>query len=139
MKTFKFYKAIYVATYIGIIALAVFRIVEKVRGCKEHKCKCCHEKPLFEADESGHKSGYTNLFAGTPHVCKKWSETAAFASTPKGLGVDFWERQLDRNPVESSREITLARHKELDEIMKQYADAEEANRRSEEQAKDMGF
>lgn len=137
MKTFKFMKALYVATYIGIIALAIFKIVSKVRGCPCDKCK--GKRPLFESVEkskeadrmltirggsgieydhsviltsenSGFRRKEMNIFVGEPNIGKKMLVMAATAG---------------KIPEEHSREVTLARHRELDETLKDFAKKEQ--------------
>ena len=137
MKTFKFMKAIYVATYLGIIALAIFKIVSKVRGCPCDKCK--EKRPLFESaekskeadrmmaihggsgiqydhsailttDNSAFRRKELNVFVGEPNIGKKMLEMAASAG---------------KIPEEHSREVTLARHRELDETLKDFARKEQ--------------
>ena len=137
MKTFKFMKALYVATYLGIIALAIFKIVSKVRGCPCDKCK--GKRPLFESVEkskeadrmmairggsgiqydhsviltpenSGFRRKEMNIFIGEPNIGKKMLEMAATAG---------------KSPEEHAREVTLARHRELDETLKDFAKKEQ--------------
>ena len=137
MKTFKFIKALYIATYLGIIALAIFKIVSKVRGCPCDKCK--EKRPLFEsaeknkeddrmlvirggsgieydhsailtAENSGFRSKEMNVFVGEPNIGKKMLEMAETAG---------------KIPEEHSREVTLARHRELDETLKGFARKEQ--------------
>ena len=137
MKTFKFIKALYVATYLGIIALAIFKIVSKVKGCPCDKCK--EKRPLFESAEKskdadrmtairggsgieyGHSAILTpensafrrkelNIFVGEPNIGKKMLEMAETAGNI---------------PEEHSREVTLARHRELDETLKDFAKKEQ--------------
>lgn len=137
MKTFKFMKALYVATYLGIIAVAIFKIVSKVRGCPCDKCK--GKRPLFEsaektneadrmltirggsnipfddsvilaAENSGFRRKEMNIFVGEPNIGKKMLEMAATAG---------------KIPEEHSREVTLARHRELDETLKDFAKKEQ--------------
>jgi len=143
MKTFKFMKALYVATYLGIIALAIFKIVSKVRGCPCDKCK--EKRPLFESVEktkeadrmmsicggsgmqydhsviltpenSGFRRKELNIFVGEPNIGKKMLEMAETAG---------------KIPEEGSKEVTLERHHELDSVLKGFARMEEAKREAE--------
>jgi hypothetical protein len=142
MKTFKFMKTLYVATYLGIIALAVFKIASKVKGCPCDKCK---NRPLFESVEktkeadrmmsirggsgmqydhsviltpenSGFRRKELNIFVGEPNIGKKMLEMAATAG---------------KIPEEGSKEVTLERHHELDSVLKGFARMEEAKREAE--------
>jgi hypothetical protein len=126
MKTFKFIKALYVATYLGIIALAVFKIASKVKGCPCDKCK---RRPLFESAEkskeadrmltpenSGFRRKELNIFVGEPNIGKKMLEMAETAG---------------KIPEEGSKEVTLERHHELDSVLKGFARMEEAKREAE--------
>lgn len=142
MKTFKFMKALYIATYLGIIALAIFKIVSKVRGCPCDKCK---KRPLFESVEkskeadrmldirggsgmqydhsviltpenSGFHCKEMNRFVGEPNIGKKMLEMAETAG---------------KIPEEGSKEVTLERHHELDSVLKGFARMEESKREAE--------
>lgn len=142
MKTFKFMKALYVATYLGIIALAIVKIVSKVKGCPCDKYK---KRPLFESVEkskeadrmldirggsgmqydhsviltpenSGFHSKDLNMIVGEPNIGKKMLEMAATAG---------------KIPEEGSKEVTLERHHELDSVLKGFARMEEAKREAE--------
>ncbi|MBR2305623.1 MAG: hypothetical protein IKA48_00175 [Fibrobacter sp.] len=137
MKTFKFMKALYVATYLGIIALAIFKIVSKVKGCPCDKCR--EKRPLFESaekskeadrmltirggsgieydhsailatDNSAFRRKEMNIFVGEPNIGKKMLEMAETAG---------------KIPEEHPREVTLARHRELDEALKDFAKKEQ--------------
>lgn len=142
MKTLKIYKYIYIAAYLSIIGIAVYRIMEKVLGKDEHKCKCCKQKPLFESGETNASKYASNI--------AEWDRLMAlhggydqktldcFVGQPT-LGKDFWESQLNNSPAESAKEVTLARHKELSDIMRKYAAEAEAQHDAKEKAKELGF
>ena len=137
MKTFKFMKALYIATYLGIIAVAIAKIVSKVKGCPCDKCMV--RRPLFESTEkskeadrmmsirggsgiqydhsviltpenSGFRRKELNIFVGEPNIGKKMLDMAATAG---------------KIPEEHSKEVTLAHHRELDETLKDFAKKEQ--------------
>ena len=128
MKTFKFMKAVYVATYLGIIVLAAAKIVAKVRGCPCGKCK--GKRPLFEnadsarlrtvkgganipfadsvvltAENSGFRNREMNILVGEPNLGKKLFSLA---------------QEAGKVTTESSREVTLERHREMDRLLSNY-------------------
>lgn len=133
MKTFKLMKSLYVATYLGIIAFSIFKIAGKIRGCQRGKRD--NPRPLFESvdkankadhmmdirgganafyssirmltpENSGYRNKELNIFVGEPNIGKRLAEEAM-------------------NP---SKEVTLARHKELDARLKEFAEMDKAKR-----------
>lgn len=117
MKTFNFIKAVYVATYLGIIVLAAAKIVAKVRGCPCGKCK--EKRPLFEggtnvpfadnvvltAENSGYRNREMNILVGEPNLGKKLFSLA---------------QEAGKVATGSSREVTLERHREMDRLLANY-------------------
>lgn len=128
MKTFKFMKVVYVATYLGIIVLAAAKIVAKVRGCPCGKCK--EKRPLFEsaesarplnvkgganipfadsvvlsAENSGYRNREMNVFVGEPNLGKRLCSLA---------------QEAGKVATGSSREVTLERHREMDRLLANY-------------------
>ena len=135
-------KTLYIATYIGIIALAIFKIVSKVKGCPCGKYK---KRPLFESVEktkeadrmisirggsdmqydhaviltpenSGFRGKELNIFVGEPNIGKTMLDMAETAG---------------KIPEEGSKEVTLERHHELDSVLKGFARMEESKREAE--------
>ena len=117
MKTFKLMKAVYVATYLGIIVLAAAKIVAKVRGCPCGKCK--EKRPLFEgganipfadsvvltAENSGFRNREMNILVGEPNLGKRLCSLA---------------QEAGKVATGSSREVTLERHREMDRLLANY-------------------
>lgn len=117
MKTFKFMKAVYVATYLGIIVLAAAKIVAKVKGCPCGKCK--GKRPLFEgganlpfadsavldAENSGFRNREMNVLVGEPNLGKKLFSLS---------------QEAGKVATGSSREVTLERHREMDRLLANY-------------------
>lgn len=75
MKTFKFIKALYIAAYLGIIALAIFKIVSKVNGCLCDKCK--EKRPRFESAEKSKEADRMLTIRGGSGIQYDHSEVLA--------------------------------------------------------------
>lgn len=117
MKTFKFMKAVYVATYLGIIVLAAAKIVAKVRGCpcgKRGKKKALFEgganipfadSVVLTAENSGFHNREMNILVGEPNLGKKLFSLA---------------QEAGKVATGSSREVTLERHREMDRLLANY-------------------
>ena len=144
MKTFKITKALYVATYLGIIALAVFRIASKVKGCPCDKCK--KNRPLFEsAEKSKEADRMLDIRSGSgiqyDHAAILTPENSGFhrkelniyVGETNNLGKKMLEmaETAGKIPEEGSKEVTLERHHELDSVLKGFARMEEAKREAE--------
>jgi hypothetical protein len=65
---------------------------------------------IFTPENSGFRSKEMNVFVGEPNIGKKMLEMAETAG---------------KIPEEHSREVTLARHRELDETLKGFARKEQ--------------
>ena len=143
MKTFKFMKALYVATYLGIIALAIFKIVSKVKGCPCDKCK---QRPLFESTEKTKEADRMMSIRGGSgmqydHSVILTPENSGFHRKDLNIYVgetnNIGKTMLDmaetagKIPVEGSKEVTLERHHELDSVLKGFARMEESKREAE--------
>ena len=140
MNTRKILRVLYIATYVGIIVLAVTRIVDKVRSAEPPRKK--RWRPLFESREnpvSGQELNESNcgfarnrldMFVGKPSLGKEMMKAIASVK-----GRTFWDDSCDKSEkpktAERSKEVTLDRHRELEQIMQNYADEQ----RSEDRAR----
>lgn len=143
MKTFKFIKALYIATYLGIIALAIFKIVSKVKGCP---CDKYTRRPLFESTEKSKEDDRMRILRGGSGIQYDHSviltpENSGFHQKDLNIYVgetnNIGKKMLEmaetagKIPVEGSKEVTLERHHELDSVLKGFARMEESKREAE--------
>lgn len=139
MKTRKLTRGLYIATYIGIIIIAVIKIVHKVKGCP---CEHNKQRPLFESAEKQVNARRDRAFGGGAHATFDSSRILMPENSgydQKSLNVFMGEtgigkRMLDaastagKIPVDTSKEITLAKHRELDATLRSFAKMEEDKR-----------
>lgn len=148
MITSKLYRYVYIATYIAIIVTSVVKIYKKVHSVPKKRVN----RPLFEGIEPGDERFI--MAVGTSrmtHPAFQTPENSAYNRKPMNVFVgntSSGKNMLGRldmasssseNAPSATKEMTLERHRELDRVIKKFAEDKQSEDAVKEQAEMMGF